>query len=161
MAFQLLSNLPNDTGLAIDLDTNTLARWDGKQFVPVRQQNVPITVTTVPILNATFTGEIRIISKEHAANLTDVVFSMHAEQIAVGTPAQEFTILSPVQLPLLGRFIGTVDEFARGYNSNTNRFDDLPIRISADEGLVIVTPPNIAVGTRWSIRFDVSLVEEV
>ena len=35
MAYRLLSNLTQETGLALDLDTNKLARWDGEEFIPL------------------------------------------------------------------------------------------------------------------------------
>lgn len=35
MAFRKLSDISNDTGLAIDLDTNRLARWDGREFIVI------------------------------------------------------------------------------------------------------------------------------
>lgn len=33
MAFKKLSNTPNDTGLALDVERNALARWNGQEFV--------------------------------------------------------------------------------------------------------------------------------
>lgn len=40
MAFRKLSDIPHDIGLAIDLDTNRLARWDGKQLVVIADPDV-------------------------------------------------------------------------------------------------------------------------
>lgn len=43
MAFRKLSDTPNDSGLAIDIETNRLARWDGKQFVIIADpSNIPL-----------------------------------------------------------------------------------------------------------------------
>lgn len=43
MAFRKLSDISNDTGLAIDLDTNRLARWNGKEFIVIADpSNIPL-----------------------------------------------------------------------------------------------------------------------
>jgi len=35
MPYKLLSSMPNDIGLAFDMESNSFARWDGTAFVPI------------------------------------------------------------------------------------------------------------------------------
>jgi hypothetical protein len=131
--------------------------WDGN---PAGGTSEPrINVTTRAFSNTTYSGEIRAIAIEHSTSFTAVAFTGHAIQNAVGTPAQDFVMVDPADFPLLERFIGQVDQHAIGYNANTGRFDYAPIRITAAQGMEIVTPPNIAVGTRFSWNFVLFLVQ--
>lgn len=43
MGFKLFSQLPNDCGFAIDIETNQIARWDGTRFVVIADaSHVPL-----------------------------------------------------------------------------------------------------------------------
>jgi hypothetical protein len=37
MAFKKLSDTPNDTGLAIDVERNRLGRWNGSEFLEIKE----------------------------------------------------------------------------------------------------------------------------
>jgi len=208
MGYTFLSNLPNDFGLAIDLDTNQLARWNGKDFIPlsgegggsmrtgaivptdaslesasglavdqasINQENAeqikalselenklenavntmthPASVFNQPFANATFDGTVNAIAVDINDSITIVSFWGSATQNSAGSAGESFVVLDPTTYTLLQRFVGQVDQWARGYNANVGAFSDMPVRITASEGIEIVTPPNIAAGTIFSWQF--------
>ena len=110
--------------------------------------------------NATFSGEVWIKEFTHNPDVASVSIWGYATETAVGTTGQAFAILDPTTYPLLQRFIDQVDQWARGYNSSTGVFSDMPVRITAANGIEIVTPPNIPVGTRFTWQFVLYLSDE-
>jgi len=110
--------------------------------------------------NATFDGQVNAISVDLSADVTMVSFWGYANQNATGTSGQSFQILDPATYPLLERFVGQVDQMSYGYNANIGTFSYSPIRITATQGMEIVTAPNIAVGTRFSFQFVLVLAVE-
>ena len=110
--------------------------------------------------NATFSGEVWIKEFTHNPDVASVSIWGYATETAVGTTGQAFAILDPSTYPLLNRFIDQVDQWARGYNSSTGVFSDMPVRITAANGIEIVTPPNIPIGTRFTWQFVLYLSDE-
>jgi len=110
--------------------------------------------------NATFSGEVWIKEFTHNTDVASVSIWGYATETAIGTTGQAFAILDPTAYPLLQRFIDQVDQWARGYNSNTGQFSDMPVRITAASGIEIVTPPNIPIGTRFTWQFVLYLSDE-
>jgi len=151
-------------GLPGEVTTQQLAdglagKLDITQFLNVLTENNPWNVFNQPFSNATFDGEVNAIDVKLTANVTIVSFWGYANQNADGTPGQDFMILDPVSYPLLERFVGEVDQFAIGYNSASNDFKYVPIRVTST-GMFIVTAPNISVGTRFSYQFILILAED-
>jgi hypothetical protein len=103
--------------------------------------------------NATFSGGINSIEVRLNGTTSMVSFWGFVNQDTAGVVGASNVMLSPDNYPLLTRFIGQVDQFAMGYNSNIGSFSYLPIRITADQGFELVTAPNIAIGTRFSFQF--------
>jgi len=132
---------------------------DGKLFVPTIPLTIPSNYFNQAFSNATYDGVINAIDYELAQNDSIVSFWGYANQNAVGTTGESNVILDPVTYPLFDRFIDQVDQWARGYNTNTGAFADMPMRITAAMGIEQVTPPNVAVGTRFSWQFVLLLKE--
>ncbi|MCL2856198.1 MAG: hypothetical protein FWE19_00540 [Oscillospiraceae bacterium] len=116
------------------------------------------SVYNKPFSNATFSGDVNAIAVKLNASITVVSFWGFAVQNTAGSSGQDFIILDPAEYPLIGRFVGQVDQFAIGYNAATNDFKYVPVRITS-QGMFIVTAPNISLGTRFSFQFVLILAE--
>jgi hypothetical protein len=152
---QVKPNMPPFNGVFLDKDG---IRRDLTDLITGGGGGGEADVFSQTFTNATFSGEVNAIAVPLRKDITIVSFWGFALQNATGTPAQEFSLLDPATYPLLERFVGQVDQFAIGYNAATNDFKYIPIRIT-NEGMYIVTAPNISIGTRFSYQFVLILAE--
>jgi len=111
--------------------------------------------------DGTFTGVFNSIELRVSETCSIVSFWGSFNQQSAGTPGASNVCVSPTQFPLLSRFIGQVDQFAVGYNAATNDFKYVPMRITANAGIELVTAPNITVGTVFSYQFVLILTNDV
>jgi hypothetical protein len=120
---------------------------------------VTTDVQTFPYSDGNWSGTLNAFEVVINANCSIVSFWGSFTELAVVPTGQSTTILSPASYPLLQRFVGQVDQWARGYNNNTGNFADMPIRITSSAGLEIVAAPNVAIGTTFSFQFMLVLAQ--
>jgi len=120
---------------------------------------VTTDVRTFPYSDGNWSGTLNAFEVVINANCSIVSFWGSFTELAVVPTGQSTTILSPTSYPLLQRFVGQVDQWARGYNNNTGNFADMPIRITSSAGLEIVAAPNVAIGTTFSFQFMLVLAQ--
>jgi len=111
--------------------------------------------------NATFSGTINVI--EMAISDTCSVISCwgNATKNSAGTSGQAFPVLDSITYPLWQRFIGQVDQWGVGIDAQTwadARF--MPVRITASQGVEIVTPPVAGIGTNFTWQFMLILTSQ-
>jgi hypothetical protein len=164
----------NSTGLTVDIDGATI--WNNLPDNSRAQTvafpvNGPSTInghrivtedmlTTIstdvqvfPYDDANWSGTLNAFEAALNEDVSIVSFWGDFTELAVVPTGQSTMILDPAIYPLLQRFVGQVDQWAMGYNNNTGDFARMPIRITATNGLEIVAPPNVAIGTNFSFQF--------
>ncbi|MCL2575735.1 MAG: hypothetical protein FWE33_04805 [Defluviitaleaceae bacterium] len=150
----------SQAGINTELTNQITALWEleNKLENVINTMTHPASVFNQAFSNATFDGEVNAIDVALNDNITIVSFWGFANQNAAGTAGQDFIVLDPTTYQLLNRFVGQVDQFAIGYNAATNDFKYVPIRIT-NQGMYIVTAPNISIGTRFSFQFVLILAQ--
>jgi len=149
-------------GISSDPDNKLQAGTDGKLYVPPIAAEIPTGGVHKSVSNATYSGDNWAIEAKISENVSMVSFWGSIVQNAGGTSGQAFQVLTPAQFPLLSRFIGQVDQWGKGIDAgNWTTERGMPIRITAAQGLEIVTPPGVAVGTTFSWQFVLFLVDGV
>lgn len=131
--------------------------WDGR---PVAKPQV--FKKTHVFSNAWFEGELYCLEIRFDEDLSDVSIWGHATRVASSPAGQDMSVLSPDDYPLLTRFLGQVDQWWKGIDSGDWQTEyNMPVRITANEGVVLVTPLGGAIDTRFSGQFKLTLAEDV
>lgn len=124
--------------------------------------SIPVAGIRKSISNTTFTGEHFAIEMKVAANASDVSFWGKAQVASAGASGLEYQILSPEQYPLLARFVSQVDAWAFGVDAGDwSTIHQMPLRITADKGMELITAPGVAANTTFSWNFKLTLAEDV
>lgn len=142
---------------------NKLTKEDDGLYVAPIAASIPSSMVTVPFSNATFSGTVYALGVEVSEDIKIVSFWGNATLNAQGTSGNAFVIMSPTDYPMLSRFVGKVDQWGMGIDaSDWQTIWSIPIRITANAGLELVTPPgNIALNTDFTWQFVLILDESV
>lgn len=112
--------------------------------------------------NDWFSGTVYCMEIRFDDDLSDVACWGFAERIANSAAGLAMQILSPEEYPLLSRFLTQVDEWARGVDkSDWQTLREMPVRVTADKGIELVTPHGGIIETRFSWFFKMTLAENV